>query len=52
LVIVDCDEIESKPTLPAASETVNPLGKPSSERPANNDFEVRKLIAELFSINF
>ena len=52
LVIVDCDETESEPTLPAASETVNPLGRPSFERPANNYFEARKLIAELSSTIF
>jgi hypothetical protein len=52
LVIVDCDETESDPTLPAASETVNPFGRPSFERPANNDFEVRNEIAELSSTNF
>ena len=48
----DWDEIESNPTFPVASDTVNPVGSPSFERPANNDFEVRKLIAELSSISF
>ena len=52
MVIVDCDETESDPTLPAASETVNPVGRPSFERPANKDLDAQKLIAELSSTTF
>ena len=52
MVIVDCDETESDPTLPVASETVNPVGRPSFDRPANNDLEVRNVIAELSSTIF
>jgi hypothetical protein len=52
LVIVDWDETESNPTSPVASEIVKPVGNPSLERPANKDFDVRKLIAELSSTNF
>ena len=45
--MVDWADSPTAPTSPAKSETVNPVGRPSFERPANKDLDVRKLMAEL-----
>ena len=51
-MIVDCADNPIDPTSPALSETVNPVGRPSFERPANKDLAVLKFIDEFSSINF
>ena len=41
--MVDWVDNPIEPTLPAESETVKLVGRPSFERPANHDLEARKL---------